>query len=179
MAVVTFSTEVWGTRELGTYSSRHQSRGQRHRRRWYRQRGCVQYGRREEISYQLCKLLQLRGQGCQGGVDVVFRDILSLHQLVEMVLQVSQGICYALGDIRRQRHLGSGIFQRVGYGRGGQPIGQLSTGIVQGSAFKILICCKGDWVQDSRRILRDQDEAPGGMFYTIYWFCIQGLCDQS
>jgi len=27
MAVVTFSTEVWGTRELGTYSSRHQSRG--------------------------------------------------------------------------------------------------------------------------------------------------------
>ena len=29
------------------------------------------------------------------------------------------------------------------------------------------------------RFLRDQDEAPGEMFYTIYWFCIQGLCDQS
>jgi len=24
-------------------------------------------------------------------------------------------------------------------------MGWLSTGIVQGSAFKILICCKGDW----------------------------------
>jgi len=52
-------------------------------------------------------------------------------------------------------------------------MGWLSTGIVQGSAFKILICCKGDWgtrLQEnpqlilhlvvmiqliSRRILRD------------------------
>ena len=51
-------------------------------------------------------------------------------------------------------------------------------------------CCKGDWhtrlqknpqlilqfaimIQlTSRRILRDQDQAPKGMFYTIYWVCI-------
>ena len=40
------------------------------------------------ISHQLCELLQLCGQGHQDGVDVIFRDVLSLCQLVEMVLQV-------------------------------------------------------------------------------------------
>ena len=52
------------------------------------------------------------------------------------------------------------------------------------------LTCKGDWgtrLQEnpqlilqfvimiqltSRRILKDQDEAPEGMFYTIYWVCI-------
>ena len=51
MAIVTFSTEVRRTGELGTCSSRCQSGGQRHWRRWYRQRRCVCYGRRGEISY--------------------------------------------------------------------------------------------------------------------------------
>jgi len=41
MAVVTFSAEVWGTKELGTCSSRHRSGGQRHQRRWYRWGRCV------------------------------------------------------------------------------------------------------------------------------------------
>ena len=36
-------------------------------------------------------------------------------------------------------------FRRAGYDRGGRPIGWLSTGIVQGSVLRILICCKGDW----------------------------------
>ena len=53
--------------------------------------------------------------------------------------------------------------------------------------------CKGDWstrLQEnpqlilqfaimiqltSRRILRDQDKAPKGMFYTIYWVCILSI----
>jgi len=41
VAVVTFSTEVRGTRELETCSSRHWSGGQRHQRRWYRRGRCV------------------------------------------------------------------------------------------------------------------------------------------
>jgi len=45
-AIVTFSTEVWRTGELGTYLFHCQSRGQRHWRRWYRQRRCVWYGQR-------------------------------------------------------------------------------------------------------------------------------------
>jgi len=49
-AVVTFSTEVWRTRELGTCSSCRWSRGRRHQR-WYRQGRCVWYGRRGRISY--------------------------------------------------------------------------------------------------------------------------------
>jgi len=40
-AVVTFSAEVRGTRELGTCSSRYRSGGRRHQRRWYRQGRCV------------------------------------------------------------------------------------------------------------------------------------------
>jgi len=40
-AVVTFSAEVWGTRELRTCLSHCRSRGQRHRRRWYRWGRCV------------------------------------------------------------------------------------------------------------------------------------------
>jgi len=43
IAVVTFFTEVQRTRELGTYLSRCWSRGQRHRRRWYRRGRCVWY----------------------------------------------------------------------------------------------------------------------------------------
>ena len=88
-------------------------------------------------------------------------------------------------------------FQRAGYDRRGQPIRWLSTRIVQGSVSRILICCKGNWgtrLQEnpqlilqfaimiqltSRRILRNQDEAPEEMFYTIYWVCILSLCDQS
>jgi len=35
-AIVTFSAEVQRTRELGTCLSCHQSRGQRHQRRWYK-----------------------------------------------------------------------------------------------------------------------------------------------
>jgi len=64
-------------------------------------------------------------------------------------------------------------FWRTGYDREGQPIGWLSTGIVQGSVSRILIYCKGNWgtrLQEnsqlilqlvviiqltSRRILRD------------------------
>jgi len=66
------------------------------------------------------------------------------------------------GTLRRRLRLGGCLeattsrersFQRAGYDRGGQPIGWLSTGIAQGSVSRILICCKGDWVQDSRRIL--------------------------
>jgi len=63
--------------------------------------------------------------------------------------------------------------QKAGYDREGRLIGWLSTGIVQGSVLRILICCKGDWgtrLQEnpqlilqfviiiqltSRRILRD------------------------
>jgi len=41
VTVVTFSTEVQRTRELGTCLSRRRSGGQRHQRRWYRQGGCV------------------------------------------------------------------------------------------------------------------------------------------
>jgi len=43
MAIVTFSTKVQRTGELGTCSSRCRSGGQRHWRRWYRQRRCVCY----------------------------------------------------------------------------------------------------------------------------------------
>jgi len=50
-AVVTFSAEVWRAGKLGTCSSHHQSRGQRHQRRWYKQRRCVWYRWREGISY--------------------------------------------------------------------------------------------------------------------------------
>jgi len=50
-AIVMFSTEVWGTRELGTCSSRHQSGGQRHQRRWYRRGGVFSMGRGGGISY--------------------------------------------------------------------------------------------------------------------------------
>jgi len=35
--------------------------------------------------------------------------------------------------------------QRAGYDREEQPVGWLSTGIVQGSVLRILICCKGNW----------------------------------
>ena len=90
--------------------------------------------------------------------------------------------------------------QRAGYNRGGRPIGWLFTGIVQGSILRILICCKGNWstrLQDnpqlilqfvimiqltSRRILRDQNKAPEGIFYIIYQVYIlwcQGQCNQS
>ena len=44
-------------------------------------------------------------------------------------------------------------FWRVRYNREGQPIWWLSTGIVQGSVLRILIYYKGDWTQNSRRIL--------------------------
>jgi len=40
-AIVTFSAEVQGTRELRTRLSRRRSRGQRHQRRWYRRGRCV------------------------------------------------------------------------------------------------------------------------------------------
>jgi len=40
-AIVMFSTKVWGTRELGTCSSRRRNGGRRHQRRWYRYRRCV------------------------------------------------------------------------------------------------------------------------------------------
>ena len=43
-AVVMFSAEVRGTRELGTCSSRHRSGGQRHRKRWYRWGGVFSTG---------------------------------------------------------------------------------------------------------------------------------------
>jgi len=68
----------------------------------------------------------------------------------------------AAGTLRRWLHLGECLevttsgeqnSRRVGYDRGGRPIGWLSTGIVQGSVLKILIYCKGDWAPDSRRIL--------------------------
>jgi len=36
VAIVMFSTEVRGTKELGMCSSRRRSRGQRYQRRWYR-----------------------------------------------------------------------------------------------------------------------------------------------
>ena len=88
MAIVTFFTEAQRAGELRTYLFHCQSKGQRHQRRWYKQRRCVWYGWRKGISYQLYKLLQLRGQGCECSVDVVFGDVLPLCQLMEMVLQV-------------------------------------------------------------------------------------------
>ena len=78
-----------------------------------------------------------------------------------------------LGGCPEATTSGERSFQRAGYDRGGRPIGWLSTGIVQGSVSRILICCKGDWgtrLQEnpqfilqlvvmiqltSRRILRD------------------------
>jgi len=50
-AIVTFSAEVQRTRELGTCSSRHQSGGRKHQRRWYRQGRCVWYGWRGGIGH--------------------------------------------------------------------------------------------------------------------------------
>ena len=50
-AVVMFSAKVQRTRELGTCSSRCQSRGWRHQRRWYRQGRYVWYGWKREISH--------------------------------------------------------------------------------------------------------------------------------
>jgi len=46
MAVVTFSTQVQRTGELGTYLSYCQSRERRHQRRWYKQGRCVWYAER-------------------------------------------------------------------------------------------------------------------------------------
>ena len=142
MAVVTFSTKVWRTKELGTCSSYHRSRGQRHWRRWYKQGGMF-------------------GMGGRGGL--------------------------ATAAIAEQSGLPVWCCSwRARYDRGGRSIGWLSTGIVQGSVLRILICCKGDqgtrlqknpqlilqfvvMIQlTSRRILRDQDETPEGMFYIIY-----------
>jgi len=56
-AVVMFSTEVQRIGELRACLSRHQSRGQRHQRRWYRQGRCVWYGQRGRISHKLYELL--------------------------------------------------------------------------------------------------------------------------
>jgi len=51
IAVVTFSTKVQRREELGTHLSCCQSRGQRHRRRWYRWGRCVWYRQRGGISH--------------------------------------------------------------------------------------------------------------------------------
>jgi len=51
VAIVIFSAEVQRTRELETHSSRHQSGGQRHQRRWYQWGRCVWYGWRGGISH--------------------------------------------------------------------------------------------------------------------------------
>jgi len=100
MAVVTFSTKVWRTKELGTCSSYHRSRGQRHWRRWYKQGGMF-------------------GMGGRGGL--------------------------ATAAIAEQSGLPVWCCSwRARYDRGGRSIGWLSTGIVQGSVLRILICCKGD-----------------------------------
>ena len=56
MVIVTFFTEVRRTGKLGTCSSRCRNGGQRHWRRWYRQRRCVCYEQREGLatSYVSC-----------------------------------------------------------------------------------------------------------------------------
>jgi len=51
MAIMTFSTEVQRTGELGTHPSHCQSGRRRHQRRWYERRRCVWYGQREGISH--------------------------------------------------------------------------------------------------------------------------------
>ena len=51
VAIVTFSTKVQRTGELGTCLSHHQSGGQRHQRRRYRWGRYVWYGQRGGVSY--------------------------------------------------------------------------------------------------------------------------------
>jgi len=51
VTIVTFSTKVQRTGELGTHLSRCRSRGQRHQRKWYKWKRCVWYRWRGEINY--------------------------------------------------------------------------------------------------------------------------------
>jgi len=77
---------------------------------------------------------------------------------------------------------GEQSFQRAGYDRGGQPIGWLSTGIVQGSVSRILICCKGDW---STRLQKNPQRLGWGSWRNVLYYILglhskcQGLCDWS
>jgi len=49
--------------------------------------------------------LQLGHQAREGNVNSVLRSILTFGQLLEMVLQVAQGIGDGWGGVRRERHL--------------------------------------------------------------------------
>jgi len=57
--VVIFSVEVQGAEELGVCLSHWQSRGQRHRRGWYRWERCVWYSWKREICKRIALSLPL------------------------------------------------------------------------------------------------------------------------
>jgi len=54
----------------------------------------------------------------------VFRSILTFGQLLEMVLQVAQGVGDGWGGVRRERHLSwSEVIRRLEFVSGGRPEG--------------------------------------------------------
>ena len=85
----------------------------------------------------------------------MFRSVLMFGQLLEMVLQVAQGVSDGRGGVYRERHLSwRGVIR--GRPEGGCPL--RNSGALARRSNSAVRATEGD----SRRFLRELDEAPGG-----------------
>jgi len=151
---MTFSAEVQRAGELGTSSSYRWSGGRRHRRGWYRWGdvfGTAGGGGLATNCVSCCSCtvraarveLMLFSETCCLSVSS-YRWCCRYPKASAMPWGVSKG-----NDIWRVDFLEGWVWQgRVIYW---MAIHWDSPRL----RFKILICCKGDWAQDSRRILND------------------------
>ena len=94
-------------------------------------------------------------QVCKGGVDSIFQSILTFGQLLEIVLQVAQGIDNGWEGVCRERHLSwSGVIRGpefISRGRleGSCPL-RISGALIMRSNFAV----RATRVEQSRRFLR-------------------------
>ena len=101
-----FTREVWGRGEfqpcsLFRQSGQDQGRWTNRRRRYgYWRQSNGRSGRR--AGHELSKLLQLGYQAHKSSIDSVFQSVLAFSELLEMVLQIAQGVSYSWGGVRRE-----------------------------------------------------------------------------
>jgi len=96
-------------------------------------------------------------------VGSVFQSVLIFSQLLEMVLQVAQGVGDGWRSVCRKRHLSwSGVIRGLEFVSRGRPEGSCPLRISRALTMRSNFAVRVTRAVHSRRFLRELDEAPRG-----------------